>query len=63
VQAEVQSVRTTNTHFEQVSLAAVKKMLEREQAISEKSPDTQAENLTVEKPSNKTEPYSVHRTS
>lgn len=48
----------TKTHFEQVPLHAIKKIAEKDEATSGKAP-LLPDNLTVERPSHKTESYSV----
>jgi hypothetical protein len=57
---KTKSVTGTKTHFEQVPVSAIKKLLEKDQSASGKVSLT-ADNLTVERPANKTEPYSVRK--
>jgi hypothetical protein len=52
-------MRKVKTHFEQVPIAVVEKLLEKEQIEAGKNKDSGRRNVVVERPV-KAEPYSVH---
>jgi hypothetical protein len=53
-------MRKTKTHFQQVPVAVVEKLLEKERVEAGKKQENVGGKVVVERPSVKAEPYSVH---
>jgi len=53
-------MRKVKTHFQQVPIAVVEKLLEKERIEASKKKESVGGKVVVERPSVKAEPYSVH---
>jgi hypothetical protein len=53
-------MRKVKTHFQQVPIAVVEKLLEKQEIEANKKKESVGGKVVVERPSVKAEPYSVH---
>jgi hypothetical protein len=57
---EGKTMRKVKTHFQQVPIAVVEKLFEKEKIEAGKNKESAAGNVIIERPPVKAEPYSVH---